>query len=549
MSATGGGDASAEVVVIGSGPAGAVAAARLVEAGRDVLMLDVANDDAEARARVPDLPFSVLRRTDAQQRRYFLGDALEGVPSGDIKVGAQLTPPRQFVTRDTEKCLPVSGPDFDPMQSLALGGLGAAWGAASFTWTEAERARVGLDGADFARHYDWVARRIGISGDAEDDASQHCFDGVPSAQPSLPIDSGAEVIRAAYARRREPLRAAGFHLGRTPLAALSRDLDGRRANPLFDTDFWGDSRRSVFRPRYLIEELAEGPRFCLRRHTLVRRFESTEDGVRLHAVDARTGDAIRVDARRVVLCAGAINSARIALHSLDAHDVAAPVLCNPYVYLPCLNLRMLGRAARDERHSLSQLIAIYTPPASEDDAVSIQLYGYRSLLLFKLVKEMPLPAWAGLQVARLLQNAITIAGLHHSDSSSPRKTLRVLPSAHAPCPEIRFDYRASDEETRTRRARERAIARLLCRLGVLPYGRIEPGAASSIHYAGTLPMQDEGDARYATRRDGRLWHAPKVYVGDSAVFRHLPAKGLTFTIMANASRVAEHVDADLAKPS
>ena len=36
-----------------------------------------------------------------------------------------------------------------------------------------------------------------------------------------------------------------------------------------------------------------------------------------------------------------------------------------------------------------------------------------------------------------------------------------------------------------------------------------------------------------------------MYVGDSAGWRSLPAKGLTFTLMANAVRVAERVVADL----
>ena len=84
--------------------------------------------------------------------------------------------------------------------------------------------------------------------------------------------------------------------------------------------------------------------------------------------------------------------------------------------------------------------------------------------------------------------------------------------------------------------------RLLLRLGVVPYGRIDPGAASSIHYAGTLPV---GTGPAPTRPDGRLEAAPRVYVGDSSSWRFLPAKGLTFTLMANALRVADHVARDL----
>jgi choline dehydrogenase-like flavoprotein len=112
-------------------------------------------------------------------------------------------------------------------------------------------------------------------------------------------------------------------------------------------------------------------------------------------------------------------------------------------------------------------------------------------------------------------------------------------------PEVCFEYAPSREEERRRRRRERAFARLLLRLGVVPYARLAPGAASSIHYAGTLPVREAPGEPGASGPDGRLWSAPNVFVGDSASWRHLPAKGLTFTIMANALRVAEHVRADL----
>lgn len=535
-----------DVAVIGSGPAGALAAATLLDAGSRVLMLDVAHDDPDTRRRVPDMTFSELRRSDPEQHRYFLGDALEGVPAGEIKVGAQLTPPRQFVTRGTDEWLPTRGESFEPMQSLALGGLGAAWGAASFTWTESELQRVGFTERDFSRHYESVVRRIGVSADPNDDASANCFAGIASAQPPLALDSGAESIWQAYPKAREALRSSGLSLGRTPLAALSRSLGERRANPLFDMDFWSDSRRSVFRPRYLVESLEQNPNFRLQRGALVQRFESHASAVSIHAIDVGSGEPTLHSARRVMLCAGAIGSARIALHSLGAADVAAPLLCNPYVYLPCLNLRMLGRPAREARHSLSQLIAIYAPPEAPDDVVSAQLYGYRSLLLFKLVKEMPLPAWAGLQVGRLLMNSMTIAGLHHSDAASAEKTLKIVPRDDSALPEVHFEYRASADESVRRRRRERALAGLLRHLGVYAYGRIAPGAASSIHYAGTLPMRDSAGESFASRADGRLWAAPRVYVGDSAGFRWLPAKGLTLTIMANAVRTAERVQHDLA---
>lgn len=537
--------ASVDVAVVGSGPSGALAACRLVRAGFRVVMLDVGHDDDIYRARIPDLPFSELRRTDPGQRSYFLGDALEGIPTDDVRVGAQLTPPRQFVTRDTEAHLPCLPDAFQPMQSLALGGLGAAWGAASFTYSETELQRMGIPARGFQRYYNEVARDVGISGDPADDASRHCFAAVTEHLPPLALDSGARAVWQAYSgKRRERLLAAGFSLGRTPLAVLSCPVAGRDANPYFDMDFWSESRRSVFRPRYLLEALQSEPGFFLERGHLVHGFKQQRDGVEISSTHLPTRRAAIFQARRLVLCAGAINSARLALNALQLPEQPVPLLCNPYVYLPCINRRMLGRAADDRRHSLSQLVGIYEPPGSPADVVSLQLYSYRSLLLFKLVKEIPLPPWAGLLSVRLLVNSLSIVGLHHADVPDARRNLRTVSVENGRLPALRFEYARSPAEEKTEVRAERGAARMLRRLGVFPCARLAPGPASSIHYAGTIPVRPQGDG-WGSHPDGHLLLAPHVYVGDSSSWRYLPAKGLTFTLMANALRVADQVIADL----
>jgi len=65
--------------------------------------------------------------------------------------------------------------------------------------------------------------------------------------------------------------------------------------------------------------------------------------------------------------------------------------------------------------------------------------------------------------------------------------------------------------------------------------RVPTGHA--IHYAGTLPMSPN-PGRYQCTTDGRLWPTQRVYVGDSASFPRLPAKNMSFGMMANAMRVA-----------
>jgi choline dehydrogenase-like flavoprotein len=57
------------------------------------------------------------------------------------------------------------------------------------------------------------------------------------------------------------------------------------------------------------------------------------------------------------------------------------------------------------------------------------------------------------------------------------------------------------------------------------------------HLSGALPMR-ASPGPLETDPSGRLAGTRRVFVVDSAVFPTLPAQNLTFTVMANARRIA-----------
>src|SRR5207244_12114593 len=122
-------------LIAGSGPGGVNAAAPLVAPGRKAVPLDYGNQARRYAALIPHQPFSEIRRTDAQQHRYFLGDHFEGIPLGPVRVGAQLTPPRLHILADAAERMPVHTDGFAASMSLARGGLGAGWSAGVFPFT------------------------------------------------------------------------------------------------------------------------------------------------------------------------------------------------------------------------------------------------------------------------------------------------------------------------------------------------------------------------------------------------------------------------------
>jgi hypothetical protein len=520
-----------DVIVVGSGPGGVNAAVPLVGAGLRVVLLDYGRTDARYAPIIATRDFTELRHADANQHRYFLGDEFEGVPFGPVRVGAQLTPPRQHVAAGHPR-LRVDTDGFAVVHSLARGGLGAAWAAGVFPFTDAELRPMGLGLADMRPHYDRVCERVGVSGGHGDLGP--FFPTGPNVLPGLDLGTNAECVLARYERKRAALNAAGFFLGRPPLAVCTERHRERGPEGYHDMTYWADLDQSVYRPQWTLAELEQAPNFTYVDGRLVQGFRETDAGVSVEAVRDADGTAETHEARALVLAAGTFGTSRIVLRSLGRFDTPVPILCNPYTYVPTVNLFMLGRPSRDRRHSLAQLTAMMRAGDGSDRWLQSQVFSYRSLLTFKLMKELPLGYRPALHALRVLMPAFTILGMHHEDHPTADKRVTLRRADGDDVLEVR--YRPTDAELARQHADERRMLGFFLRLGCVPLKAIRPGHGANMHYAGTFPIVPEG-GELTCERDGRLRATRNVYLADGSVFPWLPPKGLTFNIMANADRV------------
>ena len=527
---------NADVIVVGAGMSAVHATQTLIEAGRRVQMLDVGARPDPALPQPPDDDFVTLRERDPEQHRYFLGDAFEGIPWGPAAHG--LTPPRRYIAAGTERWCPVRSQTFSALESLAYGGLGNGWGAGCAVYAPVELEAMGLDPKAVSRGYRFVASRIGVAAQV-DDATPYCSSGLDDVYEPLRMDASIGALHAAYLSRRDRLRRRGLVMGKDPMAVLSRPLGDRGPLPYTDMEFWADPARAVWRPWMSLDALRRHDRFRYDAGRFVLRFAEKEGEVELTARRVDGGGDETHRAPRLVLACGALGTARIVMRSLGVPHL--PLLTNGYAIAACLHPRMLGRVLERRRTSLGQLEMFHDPRGDGLGVRMISLYTYRSLLLFKLVKEAPLAHADALPLLRAIEPALVLATMNHPDTPASGKTCALVPdSASLTGDALHIEHAPTPAEVRANLESQKAILWGLRQIGCLPLRVQQMPQGSTVHYAGILPFADD-EAPLSLSRNGRLAGTRGVFVADGSGFRYLPANGHSFTLMANAHLVARGI--------
>ena len=161
------------------------------------------------------------------------------------------------------------------------------------------------------------------------------------------------------------------------------------------------------------------------------------------------------------------------------------------------------------------------------------LYSLGGPLRTDLMREFPLSLRGNIAATKYLVPALLMLQLFYPDAPNPDSYLRLEESGALTI--ARKSARPP--------AVEDTLASHLRRMGYLSLSRwsVRPPAGSSIHYAGTLPMRDSPRHRYETDRNGKLFGTNAIFIADASCFPNLPAKNHSFTLMANACRVAHGI--------
>ena len=540
-----------DLVVIGSGASAVHFALQALEGGRSVTMLDVGHPRPPAVN--PGDTFAELKQELDDPAGYFLGSDYSGMLWPGAKGEYYGFPPhKDYIFRGVDP-FAVRARGFEPLVSFGQGGLAEAWTGGVFPFNEAELEDFPFGWDELAPYYGRVAQRIGISG-AEDDLARWVPVHDALAEP-LDLDEHSALLLAHYEQKKAAINGLGARVGRSRVATLRADREpyggdgGRSGCTYLGRCLWGCPRESLWTPILGLRVLRDDPRFTYVGGVYVERFE-TDDGGRIREVVARRmGEEGRADPAAgeqrfacdgVALGAGTLSSAKIFLASLRARGDSAPALGglmdNRQVLMPFVNLKMIARPADTRTYQYHNLALGLEAEGAPKEYVHGLITTLKSALIHPIVQSVPFDLRGALDVFRNVHAALGILNVNYHDDRRDGNTVELdgdrLVVTYAP---------AADEGERMKRTLAR-LRKVLFKLGcVVPPGmtHVRPMGAS-VHYSGTLPMS-AASRPLTCDGDGRSRDFENLWVLDGSPLPYLPAKNLTFTLMALATRVAERM--------
>lgn len=524
------------VTVVGSGASGVHFALTLLRQGLSVRMIDVGR-----QAQAPVLPAATLndlKRTLPDPASYFLGERFDGALLPGVDEEFYGIPPSKEFVFDAPGDFRHESAGFAPLFSFARGGLGEVWTAGCYPLNAAEVADFPFDHAELMRCYDEVAGRIGVTGVADDLAPfmpVHRY-----LQPPLRLDAHGERLMASYATHRRSLNDRGVFMGRTRVATLSQPLGDRQPCDYKGRCLWGCPHGALYTPSQTLRECMGYQAFEYVPGFVVSHLRLA--GNRVAAVVARPADggpAQEFPADRVALAAGALLSTRIFLATALANAgerVRLPGLMdNRQLLVPFVNLGMIGRPFVAESYQYHQL-GMGVQGGSEKDYVHGQVTTLKTAMVHPLIQRLPFDLGTSTYLFRAIHAALGLVNVNLRDT---RRDGSWLELSEGDEPHLRIHYRPPDDEPARIDDAVGRVKEALLDLGcVVPPGMVHRRPmGASVHYAGTLPMTREARA-FTTTPHGESREFENLFMVDGATFPFLPAKNLTFTLMANAVRIA-----------
>lgn len=522
-----------KIIIIGSGVAATAAALEFAGHGLKVRMLDVGLQP-EAAPSIKQNFYKFAEKNDAFD--LLIGkefDGLSNVYDAENAIPAKLVAPYfRFVTRNAADISPLNEDGFSAVQSFARGGLANAWGAGLYEYNDHDLQHFPLANKELKPFYEKLTREIGISGTNDD--LEPFWGRADGLQPPLRLSKNAQFLLNHYHKNRAHLNKQGFFVGRPRLGILSQDRQDRSGCDYNNLEFWSPHLSSIYNPKFTLDRLVRQGKLDYKSGFIVKSWSRKGAAIEVQAFSVAEKRTVRFSCDTLVLAAGAINSAKIVLASKNDTRTQLGLMDNGAFQIPFFLLPRIGARLETDAFGLTQLNVV-CDLKDENRRLQASILELTGPARAEFFNYFPLAARSSLTMIKYFLPSMMIMQLFVPEFEK--------------CADLSL---TGDGELKIRGRQKQSeakllhkIVRALRRLGAITHPAliVDVKNGQSIHYAGTLPMSADPRTPYQCDANGQLNGEPNVYVVDGALFPALPAKNYSFTMMANAMRISNHIAA------
>jgi choline dehydrogenase-like flavoprotein len=518
-------------LIIGSGPAAAGAALALTAgSGWQVTVIDIGRQLEESTQVVVD------RLSEEVPAQWSDAD-LAVVSRQPVPSGRALPEKRSygsdFPFHDVGQLtgITTTGQVNRSVVSGAYGGFSNVWGSQLLPYSRATLARWPLAFDDLIPHYKAILGWVPLAAEEDDLAQQFPLIAARSSLP--PAAARTTAVLERYRHHRARLNRMGITVGKARLAFASR------ACVRCGLCMTGCPYSLIYSAAQTFDELRDARRITYL--SGLQAFEVGEDaaGAWVDATEMASGRVERFVADRVFVACGAVGSTRLVLHSLRRYDTDVTMGESVQFVLPFIS-RQGGpdpRVASD--FTLNQFNMFVSPELDEAQASLFHFYAYNPAMVDALPGLFQRDYLGS--TGQLLQR-LSVALGYLPSWTAPRLVLRAsAPTNTAPGAGLHLSREpaawARHPLLRTVLGRVARSARMLDLWPLIPALRMAEGA-KSYHIGGSFPHSARTGAGPTSDLLGRVAPWKRIHLVDASVFPDVPATTFTFTIMANAHRIA-----------
>jgi choline dehydrogenase-like flavoprotein len=478
------------IAVIGSGPSGWSTAKTLVRLGHEVTVIDAALDESDTNAYRAKTDQSKLNR-----KLYFGSD----LPYRDFPFGPSIR----------SKLV-------NPAYSFAKGGLSLVWGATMLPYCEDDTAGWPLDISMLDHSYHAIAKEIPITG--ADDGLCSTYGKFYSRRGIFPSNRILRILETAEGTNDPEIQVGLSRLAvETGKAGVGGCIYCHKCISGCPSNFIWNSKDLSLEVKHL-------------KLRVIKLVES-DPGVKIEAIDVLGKPYTLETFDKVFLASGSLESFRILATSRIIDDIAI-LKDSATFFIPMFALPKLGKVLQNS-FGLSQLFIRFNKTETHV-ASQYQLYEYSEDLIVRAQKALPFGGLIPKFILRffLMRMMVAIGYLDGADSPSIRMRLLDDGSLFS---DIAPFAKSSKDRNKVIKLSIKRLSKYTRKCGLVPIPFLTQIAVpgEGVHFGSWMPMGDKSDLL------GRPIGSKNIHVVDSSVLPTIAPGPITFTVMANAMRIAE----------